>query len=88
MYTLRILDKKGSERNYLLGTSYTLVDSMRAPEEFERTKSVCYHENAKSPQTFAFVIADNGIECYPLHEAYSHYIMTESGKTFTVIHKN
>lgn len=88
MYTLReIKNSNGVETNYKLGNCYHLIDCKKSPEEFERTKEFCKHVDAKSPKTFAFIVSENGGEIHPIHEAYSHYIMTESGKTFSTIKK-
>lgn len=90
MFTLRRISSVGVEINQVIGSSYTLIDRVRNPEEFRRTfkehfdkKHVADLDETSDKETkncYAFVC--NGEFIQPLFKNQMNYIMTSGGTTF------
>lgn len=85
MFALRKITSEGVQINIALGRTFTLVDSRRSPEKFEKDIKLLYPGNSvKEDKTYAIL---SGEECgvIELFTGQDNYIVTDTGKTFSNI---
>ena len=89
MYTLRTVYKEGNgwqeagvEHNAMLGTCYTYIGKDRTPLQFQ--DELKRNQWPQDDKIYGLVRDPFG-EFHPLYNWADHFIMTESGKTFTRI---
>ena len=82
MFTLRKLNSKGVELNFILGDSYTLIHKERNPKEFERNNELFkFNDNI-----YALVYGLDASNPHLISSDQDSYIMV-NGKTVDVINK-
>lgn len=81
MFVLRRTMNDGTERNFNLGDSYTLIDKDSSRDAFE-IHMKCEQFNPDKGEIYAFVTGDNKYKGLPLYKGQKSYIMTSRGDTF------
>lgn len=77
MFVLRKITSNGSEMNFNLGNSYTLVTKERSLEEFENKMK----DNPFYSNIYAFIYGKD--EILPLYKDQKNYIVSENGATYS-----